>query len=171
MDALAIMLDCNILTPDGAILTASEAACVSSCGLEKYLCVEDGEPCLRLSDSISITQDDIRVFLRAKAGLSAGVRLMLEKRGATRDDIRKIVFAGSFADRVTLTNASRLGILPPGLQNRTVSVGDAAVEGASALLLSDTANDQIEKIIDICEYIELRDNPEFEALASECLRF
>ena len=49
--------------------------------------------------------------------------------------------------------------------------GDAAVEGASALLLSDTANDQIEKIIDICEYIELRDNPEFEALASECLRF
>ena len=96
---------------------------------------------------------------------------MLEKRGAAQDDIRKIVFAGSFADRVTLTNASRLGILPSGLQDRAVSVGDAAVEGASALLLSDTANDQIEKIIDICEYIELRDNPEFEALASECMRF
>lgn len=171
MDALAIMLDCNILTPDGTILTAPEATCVSSCGLEKYLCVEDGEPCFRLSEGISITQHDIRVFLHAKAGLSAGVRLMLEKRGVAQDDIRKIVFAGSFADRVTLANASRLGILPPGLQNRTVSVGDAAVEGASALLLSDTANDQIEKIIDICEYIELRDNPEFEALASECMRF
>ena len=44
------------------------------------------------------------------------------------------------------------------------SVGNIAIEGASALLLSDEANDEIDSIVDACEYIELSTSKEFNEL-------
>ncbi len=93
------------------------------------------EESFRLTDRISITQQDIYQLITAKAGLRADQDLLMKYYGVGIDDIEKIYLAGAFGNYINPENAAAIGLLPHAPE-KTVRVGNAALAGARAMLLS-----------------------------------
>ena len=171
IDIIALMLDHGLLDETGRILDDDEIDLSCSHGMERWLCDDDGDRALRITDSITVTQRDIRQFQLAKGAISAGVHTLLHHAGLHLDDIGSVQIAGGFAGHLDLSNAARTGLIPGDLLNRARSVGNTAIEGASALLISDQATLEIQHILDACTYIELSTDPEFNRYYPESLFF
>jgi len=88
-----------------------------------------------LTDTISITQRDIHQLITAKAGLRVDQDLLMKYYGVGLDDIERIYLAGGFGNFVNPENAAAIGLLPHAPE-KTVRVGNAALAGARAMLLS-----------------------------------
>ncbi len=77
-----------------------------------------------------VTQMDIRSLQVAKAAIYAGIRILCERYGITYQQIEKVYLAGGFGYYLDPNAAIQIGLLPSELQDRVVSVGNAALEGA-----------------------------------------
>ena len=69
--------------------------------------------------------------------------------------------AGGFANYLNVPNALDIGFianLPP---ERIVKVGNAALEGATIMLLSAPMRDRIERLAATVEHVELETTPDF----------
>lgn len=164
IDCVALALVHGIVDATGRILDDDEVDAACSHGMERYLCDQDGKRCIKLTDTVFVTQEDIRNLQLAKAAIMAGVRTLLKHKGLELSDIRDFVIAGGFGQFLDLGPAAHVGLIPRELVYCARSVGNIAIEGASALLLSDEANDEIDSIVDACEYIELSTSKEFNEL-------
>ena len=170
-DAVALMLRCGIVDETGRIVDNDEVDPETSQGLERLLFEEDDAPALRITDRIAITQKDVRSLQLAKASVCAGVLTMMEARGIEADDVAKVVIAGGFGEYLDLRNAAEIGIFPPELVDRAESVGNTSIAGASALLVSGAAREEIARIDEACEYIELSGDKTFNELYVEQMMF
>jgi len=88
-----------------------------------------------LTDKILITQQDIHQLITAKAGLRTDQDLLMKYYGVGIDDIQRIYLAGAFGNFINPENAAAIGLLPQAPE-KTVRVGNAALAGARAMLLS-----------------------------------
>ena len=66
---------------------------------------------LALAESVSLTQRDIRELQLAKAAVAAGIRIVLERLGATAEDVEKLYLAGAFGNYVNRASAQRIGLI------------------------------------------------------------
>ncbi|MGI6032871.1 MAG: ASKHA domain-containing protein [Coriobacteriales bacterium] len=171
IDALSLMFECGIVDETGRMLEEDEIDTSRSKGLERYLGQEDGAPCLQLAGGISVTQRDIRNFQLAKAAIRAGISTMLQSESLGLDDVDALEIAGGFGQYLDLPNAARTGLVPPELLSRTKCVGNSAIEGVSAILLSDSADEALELTMETASYIELSGNETFNKLYVESMGF
>lgn len=160
-DAVALMLRCGIVDETGRIVDDDEIEPDKSRGLERFLVEEDDGPAFRIADRIVITQKDVRSLQLAKASVCAGILTMLEMRGLEVDDVARLVIAGGFGEYLDLRNAAEVGIFPSELIDCAESVGNTAIAGASALLVSSAACEEIAHLNASCEYIELSGDKTF----------
>ena len=94
---------------------------------------------------VLITQNDVRAIQLAKAALSAGARLLLDKLGAERPD--RIRLAGAFGAHIDVKYAMVLGMLPDCRLEQVSSAGNAAGTGATIALLNRDARLEIEAVV------------------------
>jgi uncharacterized 2Fe-2S/4Fe-4S cluster protein (DUF4445 family) len=86
-------------------------------------------------DGVSITQPDVYELITAKAGLRLDQELLMRYYGAKLDDIETIYLAGAFGSFIDTESACAIGLLPPAPE-KVVKLGNAALAGAKAMLLS-----------------------------------
>jgi uncharacterized 2Fe-2S/4Fe-4S cluster protein (DUF4445 family) len=112
-----------------------------------------------LTDSISITQQDIYQLITAKAGLRADQDLLMKYYGVGVENIGKIYLSGAFGNFISPENAAAIGLLPhaPG---KTVRVGNAALAGARAMLLSREARMDAETVAAGIEHVKPNEREE-----------
>ncbi len=113
VDAAACMLECEILDETGAL---------------------DDDPFV-LKDSVSVTGRDIRMLQLAKSAICAGLLTLLESAGLEADDVATLYIAGGFGNYLNKESAAKIGLLPRELAENSETVGNAALSGASMLLL------------------------------------
>jgi len=106
-----------------------------------------------LTDKISITQQDIYQLITAKAGLRADQDLLMKYYGVGIDEIGKIYLSGAFGNFVSPENAAAIGLLPHAPE-KTVRVGNAALAGARAMLLSQEARTAAETTAANIEHVK-----------------
>lgn len=171
IDCVALALVHGVVDETGRILDDDEVDCICSQGMERSLCTHDGERCIQIAPNVYVTQKDIRSLQLAKAAIMAGILTLLEQRGLAFSDVKDFVIAGGFGQFLDLGPASRVGLIPEELLYCARSVGNLSIEGASALLLSDEANDEIESIVAACDYLELAESKGFNARYVESMGF
>lgn len=132
---------------------------------------EDGAPAFRLSGGISITQKDVRNFQLAKAAVCAGIETMLDEAGVAGSDIERLVIAGGFGEYLDVGSAAAAGLFPRELADRAQVVGNSALEGASAILLSHDARAELSQVVGKTSYLELSGNPAFNERYVEDMLF
>lgn len=83
------------------------------------------------AEGVKITQGHIRILQMAKAAIRCGIEILVQKYGL-RDvkDIVRVYLAGGFGYYTDVDSAVRIGLLPPELRDRTITVGNTALEGA-----------------------------------------
>ena len=142
VDAAACMLDLEIMDETG------------------YL--EDDD--VYLSDKVSITQEDVRALQLAKSAINAGMLTLLDKSGASATDVKQLYVAGGFGNYLNTVNAAKIGLIPRELLGRISIVGNAALAGASMLLLDVSLREKAEKLSKDAKAVELSGDKLFAEL-------
>jgi uncharacterized 2Fe-2S/4Fe-4S cluster protein (DUF4445 family) len=145
VDAVAAGLDMGAILPGGGLAN----------GMREF----------RIDGPVVLTQSDIRELQLAKAAIASGMRLLLQRWGAARDDIAVVHLAGAFGNYVRFESAIRIGLLEIA-PCKIVAAGNTALRGAKMLLLSPALHPESP-----VEHIPLAFEPRFQELFIQCLAF
>ena len=147
--------------------TASARSTVSGCSR----C--PGGPAMRVtsSESVFLSQRDIRELQFAKAAISTGWTLLLEELGVDPTDVQQVLLAGSFGSYLSPASAVRIGLVPKLPVLRIVSAGNVAGEGAKMVLLSMQERKGALALLEEVRYVELSDRADFNDTVRRPARF
>lgn len=124
-----------------------------------------------LCEGVILTQEDIRALQQAKAAVSAGLLTLLHHANLTADEVEVLYTAGGFGSRLNGRNAATIGLLPRELSTRIQPVGNAALDGASRLLLDADTRTQMTALVGEMHVIELATDPYFADLFIKNMSF
>ncbi|RKU38900.1 ferredoxin [Candidatus Poribacteria bacterium] len=120
---------------------------------------------------ITFSRDDASNLAQAKAANYCGQYIVLRHFGCVPTDITRLFLAGGFANYVNLQDAVDIGFLAPVPEAKVVKIGNAAVAGATAVLLSEKKRAAIEALVKNIEHIELETTPDFFDIFVEGCQF
>lgn len=126
---------------------------------------------LKITDKISLSQQDIREIQLAVAAVKTGVRLLCEKFHIRYENLNRIFVAGAFGNYLNTQNAMRIGLLPDIDPKKIVFVGNSSLAGARAILLSKSAREKTESTVKKVHYISLASDPRFQDYFVDSLNF
>ena len=153
IEVLGEMYLAEVITADGVIDGAKAA---KSNRIES-----DGRTfAYRISDTVSVTQNDVRAIQLAKAALYAGFRLLMDKIDIKSVD--RVVLAGAFGTHIDPKYAMVLGMIPDCLLDNVRAAGNVAGAGARIALLNQQARRDIEMVVRDIEKIETAVEPSFQ---------
>ncbi|WP_147613772.1 ASKHA domain-containing protein [Treponema pectinovorum] len=118
----------------------------------------DGTNCIQLTPAVYLSQSDIRNMQLAKSAVFTGLSYMIERSPS----LPVLCLAGSFGSNLDMQEASAIGLIPSSLEKRCVSLGNAALAGASALLFSKTLRNKALALAKNSIQINLAAVPDFQ---------
>lgn len=174
IDAMAVLLAIGAVDETGRLVDEDEmdlryaGRLVEEDGCRKFIICPDSQ--------IGLTDADIRQIQLAKAAIAAGIQVLVGRakiggRAIGFDDIDKVYLAGGFGTHLSTESGSRIGLIPPQLKEKVVSVGNSAGMGAVKALLDAGARVQLEGIRAAGSYIELSSDAEFNDAYIENMMF
>lgn len=135
-----------------------------ACFLENGMVDETGatdEDMLPLRDGIALMPRDIRAVQLAKAAIAAGIETLMETANVTADEVETLYIAGGFGSHLNVQSAARIGLIPAELTGKVKILGNAALAGASMLLMDQNRLDEIRAIKESSKHVNLGGNPVF----------
>lgn len=149
VDAIACMLDLEIIDETG------------------YL--EDDF--VEIAKGVQITAEDIRMVQLAKSAIYSGICTLLHTSGTDAASLYKTYIAGGFGNYLNMRSAARIGLLPRELTKSIEIIGNAALSGASMLLLDKELYKKAEEIAKSAKCVELASNPVFAEFYMNSMMF
>jgi uncharacterized 2Fe-2S/4Fe-4S cluster protein (DUF4445 family) len=128
-----------------------------------------GENSWMLAPPVALTQNDIRELQLAKAAIAAGIKLLMQRRGAK--ELTRLYLAGAFGNYIDRTSAQRIGLIdfPP---ERVEAAGNTALLGAKLALFSlDSEDGSYAGLRHRVEHVALNADPSFQDVFVEELAF
>ncbi len=133
VDAIAALLDGGIIDGTGAFLKG-----------DRFL----------LAEGIFLTQKDVRSFQLAKSAICAGIRVLTERAGLSAKLV-PLWIAGGLGYYWNADNARKVGLLPSENAGGQHVVGNAALAGTQACMLSRAALQRACALAARTEYLDL----------------
>ncbi len=130
-----------------------------------------GREIIPVLEPVRITQNDIRQLQLAKGAIAGGLRILLERFGATEADLSRLYLAGAFGNYMNPASARRIGLLdcPP---DRIISAGNTALLGTKmALFQRPDDGGLLESVRNRVEHVPLSADPRFQDLFVEKMAF
>lgn len=143
----------------GSGLIDAIACLLDSEELDETGYLEDEEATVALP--VVLTQADIRAVQLAKSAICAGLESLLVAESREADDVSRFYVAGGFGSYLDMKSAERIGLVPQGFAQKTTVMGNAALAGASMLLLDSSCTRECKEIASRAETLELATNPVF----------
>jgi uncharacterized 2Fe-2S/4Fe-4S cluster protein (DUF4445 family) len=171
IDAVAVLLDLGVIDASGRFNKPGKLADDISEEIVSHIRNESGQPAFFFTDSIFLTQKDIREVQLAKAAIRAGVKILQRRLGVADADIRQILLAGAFGNYIRPKSAMRIGLLPDVPLERIRFVGNAAGSGAQMILLSRHCRDKARELARKIEYVEIAHEKEFTTVFADSMLF
>ena len=128
----------------GSGLVDAVASLLKSEILDESGYLEDDE--VNICDSVSITQKDIRMVQLAKSAICAGIVTLIKNEKVDYSGISALFVAGGFGSYLNIENAVYIGLIPKELSEKVSVIGNAALTGASMLLLDSTLREKAESL-------------------------
>jgi uncharacterized 2Fe-2S/4Fe-4S cluster protein (DUF4445 family) len=159
ISTVAFLLDQGIVDKTGLLRTTDPPR-----ALAPLVGHEDGVAVFYLTAdrSLYISQLDIRNVQLAKGALATGIATLLADANLTVSDPVTVYLAGGFGQALDIESAVRIGLIPQAFSHSVQPVGNSAIEGISAALLSGQARDTLEQIARHCRYKELAVTEDFD---------
>jgi len=110
---------------------------------------------------ITFSRTDASNLAQAKAANVCGQLIVLRAAGLAPAAIERLYLAGGFANFIDVRNAIAIGFLAPVAEERVVKIGNAAVHGARAVLVSLTRRRALEESVRTMQHVELETTPDF----------
>ncbi len=119
---------------------------------------------------MSLSRADISALAQAKSANYCGQFITLRRYGLPVEAISRLYLAGGFANYLNVGNAIGIGFIADFPPERVVRAGNAALEGATIMLLSKELRQCAESLVRRIEHIELETTPDFfEIFVEGCM--
>ncbi len=169
VDAVAEMVRVGLLDGSGRFLAEDQAAAkapglasrFAKIGEERVFVLHRPSLDTDVSETVYLSQRDVRELQFGKAAIATGWTLLLEELGLEHDDVQQVLLAGSFGSYLSPSSAVRIGLVPKLPVLRIVSAGNVAGEGAKMALLSLRERTGATTLLEEVKYVELSDRPDF----------
>ncbi len=110
---------------------------------------------------VFLLESDVNELAQAKGANVAGLQVVCSEYGVSFDDIDVFYLAGGFGRHLDIAASRRIGLVPDLPDDRIVRVGNAAIEGATAALLSTEKRRELEALVTRVEHCRLETHPQF----------
>jgi uncharacterized 2Fe-2S/4Fe-4S cluster protein (DUF4445 family) len=121
----------------------------------------EGRCLLRLSNGVVLTQKDVRQVQLAKAAIRAGLDALLAEAKVRRQDVERVLVAGSFGYHLRPDSLAGSGLLPGSLAAKVEVVGNTCKAGAVTLLTNNGARRELQAVAARVRSIELANDVTF----------
>ena len=132
---------------------------------------ETGYPYETEGGFVTISQRDIRDIQMAKSAIRAGISILMKKYGVTADEIGNLYLAGGMGHSLDMDSAASIGLIPPELKDKAVSVGNTSLAGCVKYGILGRQDKEIEKIIEASGEVILANENDFSDLYYEYMMF
>lgn len=126
---------------------------------------------LQREPELLVTQGDVRQVQLAKGAILSGFVALMNKAGIKMEELDKVMIAGQFGAHLPADSLIGIGILPRGVKEKLVYVGNSSKTGAYMTLMSKKARKEIEELAEKMEYMELAESENYERIFAECMTF
>ncbi|MDE3059205.1 MAG: DUF4445 domain-containing protein, partial [Bacteroidota bacterium] len=127
--------------------------------------------CIDDEKAIMLTQKDIREVQLAKSAIASGIKILMKELGSTPEDIAAVYIAGGFGNHVRGQDALDSGLIPNVPVENVKFIGNAAIAGAEAMLLSKEAREKAEQLGKNVQYVEVADRKDFHEFFVDSMQF
>lgn len=145
VDLIAILLSEGLIDEGGAWDDESDSCLCSGLIGDRFY----------LSDTVYLSQSDIRQFQLAKAAISAGIKALLHEGSVSLEDVTQVFIAGGMGFYMSIENAHTVGLLPLFPQAQIKAVGNTSLFGAALCLTNPESIQALEKTSQKMECVEL----------------
>jgi uncharacterized 2Fe-2S/4Fe-4S cluster protein (DUF4445 family) len=187
IDAVAVLLNLGVIDPTGRFGERQKLKDHLPPRIFSRITEHNSQPAFCLysrggekEQEVILTQHDIREVQLAKAAIRAGIKLLQKKFGIEENgvhstpyvtDIKQVLLAGAFGNYIRPESAMRIGLLPDVPLERIRFVGNAAASGAEMILLNSALRAEAKRLARKIEYIEIANEPDFQAVFAESMMF
>jgi uncharacterized 2Fe-2S/4Fe-4S cluster protein (DUF4445 family) len=172
ISAVAELLEAGLLESSGRLADPDE---VADPELKRRFFKLDKITAFRLTsdggEDVYISQKDIRELQLAKGAIRTGIDMLLTETGVEVKALKKIRLAGNFGSGVDIGKTIRIGLIPEVDVEKVDVVGNAALRGASLVLVSREYRQKALSIYRECRFLELAAKPEFQARFASSMFF
>ncbi|MFT5873157.1 MAG: uncharacterized 2Fe-2S/4Fe-4S cluster protein (DUF4445 family) [Clostridium sp.] len=137
---------------------------------EKLVKIE-GKTVFKITDSVYLSQKDIRQVQLAKGAVRAGIEFLLRSKDITAGRVDKVLIAGSFGYHLRAKSLINIGLLPSSLEDRIDFVGNTSKSGGQIFLLNKAYREQMESVVKKVDIVELSNYSDFDKVFVQCLSF
>jgi uncharacterized 2Fe-2S/4Fe-4S cluster protein (DUF4445 family) len=152
IDAIAIMLDQGVIDEGGAF---SDDTCKS----------------FAITETIAVTNRDVRQVQLAKSAIMSGVQLLCRNAGLGLEEIEKVYIAGGLGFFINKRNAVKIGLLPEEFLDKISVRGNLSLKGAAQYLSDPAFPRKCGEIIEKSRLLELASDPQFMDVFTENMLF
>lgn len=180
VDGVAIMLKLGILDAQGKMMRRGEEGTLHlSTAIQDRLCEIDGQAAFIISregevcgsKDVYICQKDVRELQLAKAGIAAGIRILMNEYKLDYEDVGRVYLSGGFGNYMDQKNSILIGLIPEELKYKIKTIGNASGRGAKMALLSKYKMAEIENIRGLIKYVEVSARSDFQDIFADMLSF
>jgi uncharacterized 2Fe-2S/4Fe-4S cluster protein (DUF4445 family) len=122
-------------------------------------------------EPVYLSEHDLNELAQAKGANAAGLSILFEEYGIRMEAVEVFYLAGGFGQFLDIQSAKRVGLLPNLPDSRIRQVGNASIEGASQVLLSQTRRYELERFVQNVTHCRLEAHPRFFDYFAEGCQF
>ena len=153
VDLLAVLLDTGALDASGRLQPEGPLA--------RRVVETAAGRVFEVASDVLLTQQDVRQAQLAKAAVQAAIATVLDEAGRAADGVAEILVAGGFGSHLRPSSLAAIGVIPPAWAERVTLAGNAALAGASAMLLSSEARGEADLLAARVRTVVLAGRPDF----------
>jgi uncharacterized 2Fe-2S/4Fe-4S cluster protein (DUF4445 family) len=163
LDLVAVLLDAGTLDTEGRMHPAGPLA--------DRVTETEGGLVFEVADGVVLAQRDVRALQLAKAAVAVAIDVLLAEAGVVADDVREVLVAGGFGSHLRPASLVALGVVPAAWAERVTFAGNAALAGASAMLVSGEARREAARVARAVRTVSLAGRADFQARYIAALDF
>ena len=151
VDIIAVLVKDGIIDDSGAFDEECESLLSNRLVSDRFY----------ISDSVYISQKDIRQFQLAKSAICSAIKTIISENNLTLAQIDAVYVAGGLGYYTNMQNAGEVGLVPKPLVSKTKTVGNTALLGAIKCLLKQENLRQVKDIAKSTQTLELASSSVF----------
>ncbi len=163
IDLLALLLDTGALDATGRLQPEGPLA-------TRVVETPTGRA-FEVASGVTLTQQDVRQAQLAKGAVQAAIATVLDEAGRPAEGVAEILVAGGFGSHLRPASLAAIGVVPLDWTERVTLAGNAALSGASAMLLSSVARREADSLARRVRTVVLAGRPEFRERFVASLEF
>lgn len=169
LDIVGELVDHGVINAAGRFIKPESASLPAP--LTERLQHVEGKLAFFITDSIYLSQKDIRQVQLAKGAIRAGIEFLLRQVSVTAAEVDEVLIAGSFGYHLRAQSLLQLGLLPKEFAGKIKFLGNTSKTGGQALLLNADCRSEMAELVRQVATLELANYHDFDRVFMRCIGF